>query len=77
MKKSLYYLKKIISAKWVFKLPPQKKILLYDGAGEHISSLFFAEKTYHILNIRFEIINLRLLLRTLIKNGFKNIKTNY
>jgi len=77
MKRLFYYLKKIIIAKWEFKLPQKKKILLYDGEGDHIMKLFFDKDLYHILNTRFEKINLTLIFKAFIKKGFKNIKLNY
>ena len=32
---------KFIKAKWTLRTPPKKKILIYDAAGDHLSSLFF------------------------------------
>ena len=77
MQTFFYYFKKILFAKWCFRLPLKKKILLYDGEGDHIMSLFFKREDYEILDIRFERINISLILMILIKRGLKDIKLNY
>ena len=61
MQTFFYYFKKILFAKWCFRLPLKKKILLYDGEGDHIMSLFFKREDYEILDIRFERINISLI----------------
>ena len=68
---------KFVKAKWLFRLPPQKKILIYDAEGDHLSSLFFERITYHLLKIRFEEINILIMFKAIKNFGVKNLKQNY
>ena len=68
---------KFIKAKWTLRTPPKKKILIYDAAGDHLSSLFFQRSIYHLLKIRFEEINILIMFKAIKNFGVKNLKQNY
>jgi len=74
-------LKKIINIKLIFTKPNKKKFLIYDRVGFEFGgrffNLFFSEKQYEILDVRYETINIYVILFTLIKFGIKNFKDNY
>jgi len=74
-------LKKIISIKLIFTKPNKRKILIYDRAGFELGgrffNLFFSKKQYEILDVRYESINIYVILLTLKKFGIKNFKNNY
>ena len=66
---------KLIKAKWVFKKPSKKKILIYDGVTQ--AEFIFSKKNYEILHVRYESINLYVACTTLLTFGIKNFKNNY
>lgn len=66
---------KIMKAKWFFFKPNKKKLLVYDLPD--IFKRFIAKKNYETLDVRFQSINFYILLVTLLKTGFKNIKDQY
>ena len=70
---------KLIKAKWVFKKPNKKKILIYDRQSEEngFAQIFFSKKNYEIFDRRYESINIYILCITLLKFGIKNLKDNY
>ena len=68
---------KFVKAKWLFRLPPKKKILVYDAEGDHLSSLFFEKSACHLLKIRFEEINILIMFKAIKNFGVKNLKQNY
>ena len=68
MQTFLFYLKKILLAKWCFQLPKEKKLLLYDREGDVIMSLFFYREDYEIIDVRFEKIYISILILALILN---------
>lgn len=75
--KFLNILKKIISFKLIFTKPNKKKVLVYDRDCERIYNKLFPKKYYEILDVRYESINLYVILQTLTKYGLKNFKDNY
>ena len=72
-----YLIKSFLLSKWTFKFPLQKQILVYDSHSAELASIFFKKKNYSILNVRLEEINILILIKVLIKKGFKNLKNNY
>ena len=68
---------KIIFAKWIFSKPNKKDILIYDSESIEIFYLIFNKKDCECLCVRYESINFYILLTTIIKRGFKNLKDNY
>lgn len=76
-------MKKIISiifgSKFIFQSPKKANILLYDQ-GVRFNNLFmksFKNRKFEIFYKRFEKINLYVLILTLLKSGYKNLKQNY
>ena len=67
----------LIKAKWVFKKPGRKKILVYDRVSESFSKIIFPKNDYEILDVRYESINMYVLLLTLLKLNHINFKDNY
>mgnify|MGYP001159493540 CR=1 FL=1 len=68
---------KLIKAKWIFKKPNRKDILIYDSHSVGYSQFLFPKKKCEILNVRYESINLYVLLATFLAFGIKNFKDNY
>lgn len=66
---------KLLRAKWLFRKPSKKKILIYDSITE--AELIFPKKNYEILHVRYESINLYVVFATLLTFGTKNFKSNY
>ena len=71
------FILKLLKIKWKFKKPPQKKFLIYDKESKSLASFFFNEDDCHILNIRYEEINLYVLVITFFVTGFSKMKDNY
>jgi len=71
---------KIIKAKWIFKRPKNKKILIYDYQafvkGTH-KILFKNQKKIDFFHTRFEQINFYVLIVAVINYGFKNLSISY
>ena len=69
----------LIKAKWIFKKPNKKKILVYDRYTETLafSQILFPKTNYEILDVRYESINIYVLFLTLLKFKFKNLRDNY
>ena len=60
-------IKLFFKAKWKFVLPNKKKILIYDkGLSEDLTK-FFNKEDYEILHVRFEEINILILLISIFK----------
>lgn len=68
---------KLLKVRWVFTKPQKKEVLIYDNMSKIGAKFLFNESDCEILYIRYEQINLNVLFKTLITNGFKNIKDNY
>jgi len=68
---------KIILSKYCFKKPPKKRVLIYDKASTGLAYLLFQEDECEILHVRYETINLIVLILTFLKKGFRNIADNY
>ena len=71
--------KKLIKAKWIFKKPNKKKILIYDSMTEErgFAQILFSKKNYQVLDTRYESINLYVILKIFLNFKFKNIRDNY
>ena len=68
---------KLIKAKWEFIKPSKKKILIYDAVSEDFLKFLFKKNDYEILNIRYERINLYVIILTLLTYGMTNLASNY
>ena len=68
----MFTILKLIKAKWVFKKPSKKNILIYDEVTE--TQFIFFKKNYEILHVRYESINLYVACTTLFTFGIKNIR---
>jgi len=68
---------KLTKAKWVFKKPNKKNILIYDRSSEEYSRYLFSRKSCEILDVRYESINIYVFCVTLLTLGIKNFKDNY
>ena len=66
----MFTILKLIKAKWVFKKPSKKKLLIYDS--ETNTQFIFSKKNYEILHVRYESINLYVVFATLLTFGIKN-----
>lgn len=64
-------------AKWNFKIPSPKKILIYDREGSEELFKFLNKIDCYIYDVRGESINFLILFITIFKNGFKNLRENY
>ena len=60
-----------------FLLPKQNKILIYDNNNFQYYKNFLKNYKYEILYIRKEKINFPILIKSIIKNGFKELNYNY
>ena len=63
--------------KFDFTKPKKSKILIYDAASTTIADTFLPKKNYEIIHTRREKINIYILIITIMKTGFKNLKNNY
>jgi len=70
---------KLVKAKWIFKKPNKKNILIYDRESTEIYSIqfFSRKKNYEILDTRYESINIYVLCLTLLTSGIRNFRDNY
>tara|TARA_B100000700_G_C14960460_1_gene816176 strand:+ start:199 stop:1269 length:1071 start_codon:yes stop_codon:yes gene_type:complete len=67
----------LIKARWIFKKPSKKKILVYDRFSETFAQILFPKIDYEILDVRYESINIYVLVSTLLRFQFKNFRDNY
>ena len=72
----MYFLFKFIKAKWIFKKPQKKNILIYDRHSEEFAKLLFSKKNYDFLDVRYESVNIYVLIFTFLDAGIKNFKDN-
>lgn len=78
LKKNLFIIYKIIFfSKWIFTKPKKNYLLLYDGNNKNAFNLLFKNEKFSTLYTRYEQINIYILIYTLLKKGFLNIKVNY
>ena len=76
-KKMIKIFKYLSNCKFSYQLPKRNKVLLYDSTINSIRILNLLNITeYYKFNIRDEI-NIPILIFSILKNGFKNIFTNY
>ena len=68
---------KLIKAKWIFKKPNKKKVLIYDHESEKFSRILFSKNNCEFLDVRYESINLYILFFTFFDSFLKNFKDNY
>ncbi len=73
------FLLTLIKAKWIFKKPNKRKVLIYDSMSieNGFAEIFFSGKNYEILDNRYKIINIYVFFVTLLTSGIKNFKNNY
>ena len=73
------FLLTLVKAKWIFKKPNKKKILIYDSVSflNGFAKTLFSEKNCEILDNRHKIINIYVFFVTLLTSGIKNFKNNY
>jgi len=62
---------KIILSKYCFKKPPKKRVLIYDKASTGLAYLLFQEDECEILHVRYETINLIVLILTFLKKDLE------
>jgi surface carbohydrate biosynthesis protein len=74
---TLKIFKNLIFARWIFKKPNKKNILIYDRVSEIFSQCLFPKKSYEILDCRYESINIYIFCMTFLKSGIINFKDNY
>ena len=70
-------LKKILFCKIYFKIPKPSKIVVYDRGHSELIKKFIEEKKIHIFDVRFESINLPILLISIWESGFRNLSKQY
>ena len=70
-------LKIFIFSKWIFYKPNKKKILIYDRVGEDFWRVFFSKSSCETLDVRYESVNIYVLLFTLFSSGIESFKDNY
>ena len=63
--------------KFDFTKPKKSKILIYDAESKRIADVILPKKNYEIIHTRKEKINIYILIITIFKTGFKNLKDNY
>ena len=63
--------------KWVFNKPKKTKILIYDNESIEELNFFLNNRSFEIFHIRYEQINIYVLLFSIFKNGLRNIKASY
>lgn len=71
------FLLKFIKAKWIFKKPNKKNILIYDRHSETFYKFLFSKKNCEFMDVRYESINIYVLFVTFLASGIKNFKDNY
>jgi hypothetical protein len=71
------YLKKIFNFKIFVTKPKQNKILVYDSVSEKFANILFSKNSYSFYDVRFESINIYVLLKTFFNSGLSNLITNY
>ena len=64
-------------AKWIFKKPKPKKILIYDRQGSHLLLSYLNKNDCFIYDCRGESVNIFIFLKTFLVKGFKNLRENY
>lgn len=65
----------LFKIRFIFKKPSKNNILLYDGVSVKHLNIF--TKKYSVFYNRYEEINLYVLIYTILKNGFIELKQNY
>ena len=71
------FIMKLFKIRWKFKKPPQKKVLIYDKESKSLAPFLFKEDECHTLYVRYEEINLYILIKTILNTGFSKMKDNY
>ncbi len=67
----------LLKAKYSFDKIKETEIVIYDKNGSEIFSELLYDKKYFILHTRFEKINIKIFLKSLLKYGFKWKPINY
>ena len=73
----IFFLVNWIFGKWVFKKPPKKDILIYDGKMADVLYLFFKKDDCEVMHVRYESLNMHIFFQTIFSKGILNIKNNY
>ena len=76
----MYFIQKIFKIKIHFFPPKKSKFLIYDRMSLTIGlfqSLFKNVRNYNVLDVRYESINLYVLILSILRFNFKKIKENY
>ena len=63
--------------KFDFYKPKKNKVLIYDEQSTRFANILFPKKNYEIIHTRRERINIYILIITIFKTGFRNLKDNY
>jgi len=66
-----------LKANWIFNKPKKKNILIYDEESEKIAHLIFNKEDCELMSVRYESLNLYIIILTLLKSGIKNFQNNY
>ena len=63
--------------KFIFKKPKKSEILIYDRHSKNFAEILFKNKKYEVIDVRYENINLYILLLSLLKFNYFSIKDIY
>ena len=77
MEKMIKIIKKILKFQLNFKQPKKDRILVYDRESIKFARVLFKRNYFITFDVRCESINLYILLSSMIKYGFKNLRQNY
>ena len=67
----------LVRAKWIFKKPNKKNILVYDRFSEKFSCHLFPKNSCEFLDARYESINLYIMYIAIKNFGIKDFRNNY
>ena len=68
---------RILIAKWIFQKPKKKNILIYDKESDKRLYLIYKKEDCEILSVRYESVNLYIILLTLFRDGIENFKNKF
>ena len=77
MRTIIKIIKKILNFQLIFKQPKKNRILVYDRESIKFARVLFKRNYFITFDVRYESINLYILLSSMIKYGFKNLRQNY
>lgn len=67
----------IFVSKWVLSRPKKTNILIYDDESIENLNFYLKDKKFEIFYVRYEVINIYVLILSILKNGLINIRENY